>query len=236
VTSHAARGSDAPGGHDPALTSLAQSRRLLDPDERLSEILFGLIMVVSITGTLSVATAGRAEVGTMLRAAIGCNLAWGITDAVMYLLSALILRGRGIVALRAVRNTADTAHAHAIIRDALPPAVGGALTRAELEAIRWRLTAGPEPPARPPLTRDDLLAAVGVCVLVFLSTFPVAIPFVLVGDATRALRMSQAIAVAMLFLLGWATARHTGSRPWLLGLAMVLLGVGLVATVVALGG
>jgi hypothetical protein len=236
VKSPAAHWSGAPGGEGPPLTNLAASRRLLDPDERLSEILFGLIMVVSITGTLSVATAGRTEVGTMLRAAIGCNLAWGITDAVMYLLSALILRGRGIVALRTVRGAADPAHAHAVIRDALPPAVGVALTAAELEAIRGRLLAGPEPSARPPLTRDDLLAAVGVCLLVFLSTFPVAIPFVFIVDATRALRMSQAIAIAMLFVLGWATARHTGSRPWLLGLAMVLLGVALVAIVVALGG
>ncbi len=62
-------------------------KRLLDPTERLSEILFGLIMVLSFTCSFSVATErGRADVRNMLVAALGCNLAWGIIDAVFYLM------------------------------------------------------------------------------------------------------------------------------------------------------
>jgi hypothetical protein len=236
VTSAAARGNSASSREGAARAGLGPSRRFLDPEERFSEILFGLIMVISITGSLSVATAGRAEVGTMLRAALGCNLAWGLTDAVMYVLATLILRGRGIVALRAIRDAADPRDAHAIIAHALPPAVGSVLTASDLDAIRRRLVAAPEPPARPPLTRHDILAAAAVGVLVFASTFPVVIPFMLVDEMTRALRTSNAIAIAMLFLLGWATGRHTGSRPWRIGVGMVVIGVGLVAMVTALGG
>jgi hypothetical protein len=233
VTSPAVRGS---GTDHPARTAPGTSRRLLEPDERFSEVLFGLLMVISITGTVSVATAGREEVGTLLRAAIGCNLAWGITDAVMYLLSTVILRGRGIVALRAVRGAAEPGDAQAIIAHALPPAIASAVTATELEAIRRRLAAAPEPPARPWLTRDDVLAAIAVVGFVFLSTFPVVIPFMFLDDAARALRMSQAIAIAMLFVLGWMTARQTGARPLPVGVAMVLLGIALVAIIVALGG
>jgi len=227
--------SPAPGGEVAARTPPRGSRRLLEPDERLSEILFGLIMVISITGTISVATGGREEVGTLLRGAVGCNLAWGITDAVMYLLSTLVVRGRGIAAWRAVRGAAHPRDAHAVIAGVLPPNLAAALSEAELEPIRRRLAATPGP-ARPRLGKEEVLAALGVCGLVFLSTFPVVIPFLLVADATRALRISQAIAIALLFLLGWETARHMGSRPWVLGLAMVALGAGLVAIVVALGG
>ena len=57
------------------------SVRWLDPIDRVSEILFGLIMVLTSTGTLSVVTAGRADVKTMILGALGCNLAWGIIDA-----------------------------------------------------------------------------------------------------------------------------------------------------------
>ena len=227
--------SPAPGDAVAARAPPGGSRRLLEPDERLSEILFGLIMVISITGTISVATGGREEVGTLLRAAVGCNLAWGITDAVMYLLSALVVRGRGIAAWRAVRGAAHPRDAHAVIAGVLPPNLAAALSEAELEPIRRRLAATPGP-ARPRLGKEEVLAAAGVCGLVFLSTFPVVIPFLLVADATRALRITQAIAIALLFLLGWETARHMGSRPWVLGLAMVALGAGLVAIVVALGG
>ena len=55
-------------------------RGVLDPIERISEILFGLIMALTFTGTLSAASAGRAEVREMLLGAIGCNLAWGLVD------------------------------------------------------------------------------------------------------------------------------------------------------------
>ena len=68
-------------------------RRVLEPDERIAELLFGLIMVITFTGSLSVATAQREDVRGMVVAAIGCNLAWGIIDGVFYLLGALAARG-----------------------------------------------------------------------------------------------------------------------------------------------
>jgi hypothetical protein len=222
---------------DPGLTrDRGPLRRLLDPDERFAEILFGLVMVVTITGTISVTGGGREDVRTMLVAALGCNLAWGIADAVMWILTTMIVRGRGIVALRAVQGAADPERAHAVIADALPPALAALLGPGELEAIRRRLAAAPVPPRRPALGWDDLLAALGVGALVFAATFPVVIPFLLVEDARTALRISNGIALAMLFLLGLAAARHTGGRPVVLGLSMALLGAALVAAIVALGG
>jgi hypothetical protein len=44
--------------------------RVLEPVERLSEILFGLIMALTITGAVSVATADRFTIRTMLFAAL----------------------------------------------------------------------------------------------------------------------------------------------------------------------
>ena len=58
-----------------------QRQQALDPIDRVSEVLFGLIMVLTFTGSLSVAEAGHSEVRTMLVGALGCNLAWGIIDA-----------------------------------------------------------------------------------------------------------------------------------------------------------
>ncbi len=211
-------------------------RRLLDPDERFAEVLFGLIMVVTITGTISVIEAGREDVRTMLVGALGCNLAWGIADAVMWVLTTLIARGRGIVMLRAVRSAADPERAHAVIASALPPALTAMLGPSELEGVRQRILAAPEPPTRLPLGWDDALAALAVCALVFASTFPVVVPFFFVQDAKLALRISNGIAIAMLFLLGFAAARQAGGHPARFGFIMVLLGCALVAAIVALGG
>ncbi len=50
------------------------------------------------------------------------------------------------------------------------------------------------------------------------------------------MRVSNAIAVAMLFLTGWVFGRITGRRPWVMGAPMVPLGAMLVALTIALGG
>ena len=65
---------------------IKSSRRHLEPMERISEVLFGLIMVLTYTCSFSVAGAGQEEVRTMLVGALGCNLAWGFIDAVFYLM------------------------------------------------------------------------------------------------------------------------------------------------------
>ena len=83
--------------------SILGFRRILDPAERLAEVLFGLIMVLTLTGSLSVAEAGRADVRTLLIAALGCNLAWGIIDAVLYLMGRLAETARSFTLLQAVR-------------------------------------------------------------------------------------------------------------------------------------
>src|SRR5580765_2704307 len=85
-----------------------KSKRLLNPVERISEILFGLIMALTFTCTISVATADKADVREMLIGAIGCNFAWGLVDAIMYLLTGLAERGRGKIILNFVRKTNET--------------------------------------------------------------------------------------------------------------------------------
>ncbi len=83
------------------------TKRVLEPIERVSEVLFGLIMVLTFTGSLSVAEAGRDDVRTMLIGALGCNLAWGIIDGILYLMGSLAEKGRGLLTYRAVRKATD---------------------------------------------------------------------------------------------------------------------------------
>ena len=193
-------------------------------------------MVLTFTGSLSVAEAGRDDVRTMLIGALGCNLAWGIIDGVLYLMGCMAEKGRGLLAFRAVRKATDPKEAQRLIADALPPVVASVLEPAELESLHQRLKQLPEPPERARLRQDDWLGAVGVFLLVFLSTFPVVIPFIFMRNAGPALRISNAIAIVMLFLAGYAFGRMTGRHPWLVGISMVVLGLILVGLTMALGG
>lgn len=212
------------------------SNRFLDPIDRISEVLFGLIMVLTSTGTLSVLTAGRAEVKTMIMSALACNLAWGVIDAGMYLMGSLEERGRSLLTLRTVRQSTNPDAAKRAIADALPDLLASALSQDDLESVRRKLLQLPEPRWRPHLTKDDCLGALGVCLLVFISTLPIVIPFLFVSDTRSALRISNAVAIVMLFLCGYSFAQCTGLRPWFTGLAMVAVGAALVTVAVALGG
>ena len=209
--------------------------RVLEPMDRISEVLFGLIMALTFTLTLGVVTADSIHVRTMLLGALGCNLAWGIIDASVFLMARFNQRGRNVMQLRAVRATADTSEAHRIIADSLPPVLASVMPVEQLEIIRQRLLQLPNP-APPRLSKRDGLGAIGICLLSFLSTLPIVIPFILVGDARLALRLSNAVAIAMLFVCGYAFGRYAGYRPWVTGLAMVALGAVLVGVAIALGG
>jgi hypothetical protein len=208
----------------------------LDPVDRVSEVLFGLIMVLTSTSTLSVATAGRAEIGTMIMAALGCNLAWGIIDAALYLLGCLDERGRNLLMLRAVRRTESPEEARRLMADELPEPLASVLSQSEAVSLRQKLLQLPEPPRGPSLTTDDALRAAAICLWVFASTFPVVVPFLVIGEVQPALRLSNAIAIGMLFVCGYAFARGTGLRPWLTGLVMVAIGCAMVGVAVLLGG
>jgi VIT1/CCC1 family predicted Fe2+/Mn2+ transporter len=210
-------------------------KRALEPIDRLSEVLFGLIMVLTFTGSLSVYEAGREDVRTMLVGALGCNVAWGLIDGVFYLMGCLAEKSRGLSTLRAVREAADPERAQRLIADSLPT-VGSVLGPTELEAVRLRLKQLPEPPWPARLDKDDWRGALGVFLLVFLSTFPVTIPFIVMRDAVPALRVSNAIAVVSLFGAGYAFGRLTGRHPVWVGSATVVLGVILVGITIALGG
>ena len=212
------------------------TKRILEPIDRVSEVLFGLIMVLTFTGSLSVADAGRDDVRTMLIGALGCNVAWGIIDAMLYLMGRLAGKGHDLMTYLAVRRTTDPHQAQRIIADALPPVVASILEPAELETMRQRMLHLPEPPHRAYLSKDEWLGSLGVFLVVFASTFPVALPFLFMQSVGPALRVSNTIAIVMLFLTGYAYGTITGRHPWLVGFGMVVVGSILVGMTMALGG
>jgi len=208
---------------------------VLDTVERVSEMCFGLFMALTFVGAVS-ALGGTDSPKVMFMAALGCNLAWGLVDAVMYLVRTLVTRGKRLTMALIVRNHPDPATAIAELRMAMPGAIGGILTDRELEGIRARFAATSTLPVRPRLTSQDFSGAVGIFFIVVASTFPVALPFLLFSDGKTALLVSRLLTLAMLFGGGMALGRHSGFGGWKAGLGMVGLGVALTIAIIALGG
>ncbi|WFU30748.1 VIT1/CCC1 transporter family protein [Bradyrhizobium brasilense] len=211
-------------------------RRVLDPMERISETLFGLIMALTFICSLSIASGADINIRTMLMGALGCNLAWGIVDGGLYLLARINDRGDKALTLRAIRQAPDPETAQRIISDALPAQLAAILPLDQLEVLRKTLRQLPEPFLGPRLTKRDWTGALGLCLLSFLSTFPLTIPFVLLRDPRLALHVTYVVAIVMLFCCGYAFGVRSGLRPWMAGLSMVAVGSALVGVAVALGG
>jgi VIT1/CCC1 family predicted Fe2+/Mn2+ transporter len=213
-----------------------ETRRVLDPMDRASEILFGLIMVLTFTVSLNAAEAGRSDVRAMLVGALGCNLAWGIIDAVMFLMGTKGERAIASRIVRAIQEAPTVSAAHVLIADALPSIVLPALSAVDLERIRLHLLRLPDNMMDPqPFGRQDYIGAVCIFTLVFLCTFPVVIPFMFLNDASFALRVSNVIAITMLFLTGYTFGNQSG-RPWRVGLLMVVIGLSLMSIALVFGG
>jgi VIT1/CCC1 family predicted Fe2+/Mn2+ transporter len=212
-----------------------ERERLLDPVDRISEILFGLIMAVTIVGSLSIATAGQNEARTVAVAALGCNLAWGLVDAVMYLVRTVTERSRNRALAKRIAG-ADAETARRLIALALPDSITAITGPDEIEGMRRRLVRAP-PRVGSVLQGRDYLEAAGIFLLVVLATFPVVIPFMLFQDVAVAMWTSQVVTVVMLFLAGFALGRHAGhAKPSVTGFLMAVFGVALIAAVKALGG
>ena len=210
-------------------------RRLLNPADRISEILFGLIMALSFTCAFRITHADRMDVKAELFAAIGCNASWGLVDAIMFILTELAERRRNITILDHVRNSSNDEKAKQFIADALPPIVASVLDNGQLEYIRKALLKVPESELRVGVTLTDVKMAVGIFLLVFLSTFPIALPFVLTGDVQLAFHISNLVAVVLMFLSGWFLAKYSGYNKWLMSFITTFIGIMLVVITIILG-
>jgi VIT1/CCC1 family predicted Fe2+/Mn2+ transporter len=212
------------------------TKRVLEPAERIAEVLFGLIMVLTFTGSLSVAEAGRADVRSMLVGALGCNLAWAVIDGIFYLMGCLAEKGRNLATYKAVLAAETPEKRRHLIAGALPPVVAQLMTAQELDTLHERALELPPPPKAANLDRGDWLGGWAVFLLVFLSTFPVALPFIVIDTPVAAMRVSNLVAVAMLFLAGFAYGRVIHRSPIAIGIVAVFVGVVIGGFTIALGG
>lgn len=213
--------------------------RYLDPASRLGEVLFGLIMVLGVTLTAGLTVAeGEAGVRQLLQAALGCNIAWGIIDGIMYVMNCMTARAEKARLIEAIQRAPDARAALDIVRDEIEPrfeTLAGPEPREALcRSILEYLAQGKAPTTK--VTKDDLYGALACFWLVFLSCLPVAVPFLILSEPTLALRVSNFLLIVMLFFVGHKWARYAHTNRIVAGLAMVAIGLALVGVAIPLGG
>ena len=209
---------------------------VLDPLERSSEILFGLIMVLTFTCTISVTVDYENDVRSLLWAALGCNFAWGIVDAVMYLMNIFFERGHNIVQINKITGAKSIEESRELTKESISPLVSDLLSDNSIDEIVINMKKLPEPTLKKVLTLKDFINASEIFLMVFASTFPVAVPFIFIDNVHLAMRVSNGVALLMLFILGYKIAKYAGFNPLRTSLVFISLGIILVAITIALGG
>jgi hypothetical protein len=214
--------------------------RIIDPGTSIGEILFGLIMTLTFTlgAGIMIEDEGRQGVRELLIAVLGCNLAWGFIDAAFYLIDQLFERGRRQRIGQMIRHAPSYARAESLVAAELDDLMSGVVSNAERTALYRRIIERVKARDAAPnsVTRADVSGALASGMLVIGSCLPASIPFLLLDDARLALRVSNAILLASLFLSGFWWARHTLHDPWRVGFAFLVGGVVLVGAAILLGG
>ena len=209
---------------------------LLSPVERVSELCFGLFMAITFTGAMSVITPGGSEVRAMVVTAFGCNIAWGLVDAVMFLVRTLTERARTLNLALAVRAAPDAETGRRRVEHALSSVASKLVSDVEIEAVRARIVGMASLPERPHLYRRDALAALLIFLIVLGSTVPIVLPFAFTTDVTLAKNGSRLAALVMLFAAGRSLGRHAGYGGLRTGFSMMGLGAAVIVAIMAFGG
>lgn len=212
----------------------------LDPATHMGEVLFGLIMTLTFTlgAGIVIEEEGREGVRAMLIGILGCNLAWGIIDGVLYVLGSVFERGRLRRVSHSVRSAPSDAEARRLVAAELDPLLEPVTDESQRMDLYGSIAARLQTSTLAPngIRKSDLLGGLASGWLVFLCSLPAVLPFLLFDQLTFALRVSNGILLTLLFLVGYKHAQYTLAKPWLTGLVFLLVGAGLVALAIPLGG
>ena len=212
----------------------------LKPSESLTEIVAGLIMVLSFTLAASVLNGGGQDgARAALLSAIGCNAAWGIIDAVFYMMTSAFDRNRRLRLARAIASTPDESAALTAIRSELNPYLAS-VTRPEDRERLYRgvrkLLAHGRLSRRTGLVLGDFMGAIEVFCIALVAALPAVLPLLLIDHPWLALRISNLLVVVLLFVTGYHWAKYVDASRWIAGLGLMGLGLALVAIAILLGG
>ena len=166
----------------------------------------------------------------------GCNIAWGLVDAAVYLLTSATEHGRGRAQAAAIRAASDP-EAKAQVRALMPGRAGEALSDAQVGAgPGWMRDTPPEPDVEPVQQRQDSIAAGQVFLLVTGAAFPPILPCLVVESVPLAMRLSNAVAVAMLVVIGWRLDQQMQGGRRLKRRIIPVIGPVMGTVTIALGG
>lgn len=218
---------------------LALTKRYLEPTSILNEAVFGLVMTLTFTlGAGLIVKEGPNATHELLIGVLGCNLAWGIIDGMILVMGGMLDRSRKGQLIMRLQKLHGEEERLSIVRQEVEPIIEPYIELAERNAIYQSVAHSlkDKVPERVHPTREEFFAAIATAWIVFACSLPAVLPFLLIDDRFIALRVSNALLLGMLFLVGYRWALATNSSPWRVGGSLLLTGLAMVLIAIPLGG
>ena len=219
----------------------------ISPTQAAVEFFYGLLMAMTLSNTLRLALLGGSAVDVVFVVSVaifGCNLAWGIADGAVSVLTSHFQNQYYYRKVMQIKEGAD----HEAARELAAEVLSEALTEIQEDILdeeaRRRMAdvaihaIKRKDITKPTLGRSQWMAA-GWCVALNVAA---ALPFMalyqlgLFLDLNLVTLLANLAGAALLFFLGRFLDRRQGDGSGRTGLVMVGLGMLMLAIIVALGG
>jgi VIT1/CCC1 family predicted Fe2+/Mn2+ transporter len=218
----------------------------LFPHERLVEILYGLVIALTITSAVRVITGGvDLDIPLMITTSLGAGVSWGMVDAMLYILVILFQRHRYTRIAGKISSAKDESEALATIKEDLEDSLIGTLDAEDQKSVYRLVLHAQRRTSKASYTRqaksisivkEDIYGAFQVFFAMLLATLVVVVPLLLIEPPHLAVLASNIVAFFFLFVVGYTWAKHTNIRKTLFGMVLVTLGVAIVGICSILGG
>lgn len=208
-------------------------RRQLTVSERLLETIWGVLIVLSVTGSAEIGAGATS--GQIFVIGLVAGFAWGLIEGVMQIIQGRVDR---VYSARIIARAAESPElAEPDLTNALNNSLVQHLAADDLARVRAAvIDAAPRAPAPDLRVRPrDLKGGAETFLTLWSATIPPLLPFLLIADAGVALVYSQVIAVGALFVVGALWGRYSEQHPLRTGALMALIGLGMAALLQALG-
>ncbi len=224
-------------------------RKYLSPSDRLTEIIATIIMTMTIIIAIQFGIGiSNYSVRLIFVATLGCNIAWGLVDAVNYIFSEVFERGQHLHFIKVIKEMKNEEEAVTFIGKKIETKLDSAILdqiqpeeRVEIsKRVFQHLSKSTSTTMKPKpvhIVQDDIYGAVSVFILVIIVCMILLLPFLfLPNNLVLGYRITQIISLILFFLVGYRLALVTNRPKVRTGLIFVVLGTIIIIIVIFMGG
>jgi VIT1/CCC1 family predicted Fe2+/Mn2+ transporter len=221
-----------------------EMKKYLSLSDRWTEIITGIIMTTAVIGATRIGIgSGHTDFLIIFSAAIGCDIAWGLVDGVLYIFGELTDRGRHVQLLKNLKAIEDQDNAVDLVIKKIDQELDPPILEHFNHEDKVRISQGvvkfssKMTPENVHISKKDVFGGITIFFLDVVAGLVLLIPFFfLPTQMVIAARISMVIALILLFIIGYQWAKIINRPKIQTGLIIMFLAIAIDVIVIILGG